>query len=197
MISDLPIMINILELLKLKDIYVYITSFKVTKDEIAYFKKIKRQYIDNFVCDSITDFIPKERIHILPLIFIKKKINYDCDSCIDKTKIYHPITLGFDKDYNLFYVIRYTMLNLESGVTDIKYVCIFKHNHNLWSCTDIDSGFSTGITTFDIFNLHFIKGKNKGKSFEYVKKICDYEPLKMIGSLVYHDNRKEFEFKLY
>ena len=39
--------------------------------------------------------------------------------------------------------------------------------------------------------------KNKGKSFEYVKKICDYEPLKMIGSVVYHDNRKEFEFKLY
>ena len=196
MLNNIPIIKDILIFLKLKDIHNYLLSYKVNFNEVIYYKEIKKNYIDKTADDMITDFIPKNKIYNLPLMFIDKKINYDCYLHVNKENILNPITFGFDIDYNPFYVIRYNILNLVTKIKETKYVCIFRHRHNLWSCTSMESTFSTDITTFDICNEHFIFDGDKGKVFDYLKTICNNEELIMNGSILFKDNSKKFKFNL-
>ena len=195
MLKNIPIIKDILIFLKLKDIHNYILSYKVNSNEIKYYKKIKDIYIDEIIDDDITDFISKNKIYDLPLMFLDKKISYDCYLHINKENIKYPITFGFDVNYNPFYIIRYNITNLTNNLKEIKYVCIFRHRNNLWSCTSMESIFNTDITTFDFNNEHFIFDSGKGKVFYYVKKICNNVELIMDGSL-FKDHATKFKFNL-
>ena len=196
MLKNIPIIKDILIFLKLKDIHNYLLSYKVNSNEIKYYKKIKNIYIDEIIDDNITDFISKNKIYDIPLMFLDKKISYDCYLHINKENIRSPITFGFDINYNPFYIIRYNITNLVNNLKEIKYVCIFRHRNNLWSCTSIESIFNTDITTFDNSNEHFIFDGGKGKVFHYVKQICNNVELIMDGSILYKDNTTKFKFNL-
>ena len=196
MLNDIPVIKDILIFLKLKDIHNYLLCSKVSGNEMMYYKVIKKYYIDKMIDDRIIDFIPKSKIYNMPLMFFDKKINYDCYLHINKENIKNKITFGFDINYNPFYIIKYYVMNLTTNHKETKYVCIFKHRHNLWSCTSMETKLSTNITTFDQYNKHFIFDDDKGKVFNYVKAICNNEELVMNGSILYKDCGIKFKFNI-
>ena len=196
MLNDIPVIKDILIFLKLKDIHNYLLCKKVNSNEISHYEIVKKDYIDKMIDDMVIDFIPKNQIYTMPLMFFDKKISYDCYLYIDKKNIKNQITFGFDINYNPFYIIKYFIMNLTTNHKEIKYVCIFKHRHNLWSCTSMETRLSTNITTFDQYNKHFIFDDDKGKVFNYVKAICNNEELVMNGSILYKDYGIKFKFNI-
>ena len=86
MLNDIPVIKDILIFLKLKDIHNYLLCKKVNSNEISHYEIVKKDYIDKMIDDMVIDFIPKNQIYTMPLMFFDKKISYDCYLYIDKKK---------------------------------------------------------------------------------------------------------------